>query len=66
MPSPEKPSMIVEKENMTTDLSSFTAPTGKTSRKSRSKSIGPGGLNEATGNRIKVHMLHYAGVPQII
>ena len=58
MPSPEKPSMIVEKEDMTADLSSFTAPRGKTSRKSRSKSIGPGGLNEASGNRIKVHMFH--------
>ncbi|KAI9767137.1 MAG: hypothetical protein M1840_005926 [Geoglossum simile] len=53
MPSPEKPSIIADKENMTTDLSSFTASTGKVPRKSRSKSIGPGGLNEATGNRRK-------------
>ncbi|KAI9769163.1 MAG: hypothetical protein M1839_003798 [Geoglossum umbratile] len=59
MPSPEKPPTVLNKENMTTDLSSFTAlneisvPTEKPSRKSRSKSIGPGGLIEATGNRRK-------------
>ncbi|KAH0562670.1 hypothetical protein GP486_002653 [Trichoglossum hirsutum] len=59
MPSPENPPTIADKENITTDISSFTAlngssaPAGKVPRKSRSKSIGPGGLIEATGNRRK-------------
>ncbi|KAH0537926.1 hypothetical protein FGG08_005408 [Glutinoglossum americanum] len=59
LPSPENPPTIADKENITTDFSSFTtlntsrAPAGRAPKKSRSKSIGPGGLIEATGNRAK-------------
>lgn len=56
------PSSMVDQENMTTDIGSLSGakkllPTEKTFKKSRSKSIGPGGLDalkDTTGNRRKV------------
>ncbi|APA15864.1 hypothetical protein sscle_15g106340 [Sclerotinia sclerotiorum 1980 UF-70] len=55
-----------DKENMTAELGALTgkrAPTAKPARKSRSKSIGPGGLDalkDTTGNRRK----SLAAIPQ--
>jgi len=56
------PSSVMDQENMTADLGALVAgkkavPIGKPAKKSRSKSIGPGGLDalkDTTGNRRKV------------
>lgn len=55
------PSSVMDKENMTADLGALEGrkrdPIEKPSKKSRSKSIGPGGLDalkDSTGNRRKV------------
>jgi len=56
------PSSVVDQENMTADLGALAGgkkaiPIEKPSKKSRSKSIGPGGLDalkDTTGNRRKV------------
>lgn len=53
----------MDQENMTADIGALAggkraAPIEKPSKKSRSKSIGPGGLDalkDTTGNRRKVH-----------
>ncbi len=54
-------SHTMDQENMTADIGALAggkrAPIGKSSKKSRSKSIGPGGLDalkDTTGNRRKV------------
>lgn len=62
MPSPDLISNLAGKENLTTDLSMLTGVKTKrtTTKKSRSKSIGPGGLDalkEDPGNRRKVFSL---------
>lgn len=59
MPSPDITSNQAGKENLTADLSMIPSIKGKTrtTKKSRSKSIGPGGLDalkEDPGNRRKV------------
>ena len=56
------PSSVMDQENMTADLGALGAgkkavPIEKLAKKSRSKSIGPGGLDalkDTTGNRRKV------------
>ena len=63
MPSPDTISETANKENMTADLSIMTRVKSKgtaSTKKSRSKSIGPGGLDalkEDPGNRRKVSCL---------
>lgn len=63
MPSPDTISELSNKENMTADISTMTGVKGKgktSTKKARSKSIGPGGLDalkEDPGNRRKVMWL---------
>lgn len=61
--TPSVDESVLDKENMTTDLGSLTAGKrnitkgARPAKKSRSKSIGPGGLDslkEASGNRRQV------------
>lgn len=59
MPSPDLAPILAGKENLTVDLSTMTGVKTKSriTKKSRSKSIGPGGLDalkEDPGNRRKV------------
>lgn len=59
MPPPDLATTLAGKENLTTDLSTMSAVKAKNriTKKSRSKSIGPGGLDalkEDPGNRRKV------------
>jgi len=59
MPSPDLATSLASKENLTVDLSMMTGVKAKSriTKKSRSKSIGPGGLDalkEDPGNRRKV------------
>jgi len=58
MPSPGHDALLMDKENMTLDTSVIAAKaTSKLQKRSRSKSLGPGGidaLKEDTGNRRKV------------
>jgi kinetochore protein Spc7/SPC105 len=61
MPSPETKAGMTDKENMTTDLGALSGATrvGRSQKSSRSKSVGPGGLDALlegsnTGNRRQV------------
>lgn len=62
MPSPDNGALLMDKENMTVDTSAITAKaTSKLQKRSRSKSLGPGGieaLKEDAGNRRKVGGCH--------
>ena len=58
MPSPDSGDLLIDKENMTVDTSVIAAKAAsKMQKRSRSKSLGPGGLDalkEDAGNRRKV------------
>jgi len=61
MPSPDNDALLMDKENMTVDTSAIAAKAAlKLQKRSRSKSLGPGGidaLKEDAGNRRKVGVI---------